>query len=172
MPGRAHRLDKGYLAPTDAALPVRMEPHAEVSRGLERGGSGQALRGVERVRNLDSQLQHFRKRQRLAGNAVLERLAVEKFHRNEGLTVVFADFVDGANIWMVQGGSSLCLTVEAAQSLGVWREPVRKELQGNKAVQLGVLRFIDDAHAAATELLDDAIVRNRLANHRQGLAQC
>jgi len=44
-------------------------------------------------------------------------LAVEKLHPNERLTVVFADFVDGANIWMVQGGSSLCLTVEAAQCL-------------------------------------------------------
>jgi len=33
------------------------------------------------------------------------------------VTVVFADFLDSAIIWMVQGGSSLCLKVEAAQCL-------------------------------------------------------
>jgi hypothetical protein len=78
---------------------------------------------------------------------------------------VFADFVDGANIWMVQGGSRLCLTVEAAQSLCVWREPVRKELQGNEAVELGVLSFVDDTHPAATELFNNAVVRDVLPDH-------
>jgi hypothetical protein len=87
----------------------------------------------------------------------------------KSLTVVFADFMDGASIWMVQGGSSLRLPVEAAQSLGVWREPVRKELQGNKAVQLGVLRFIDDAHATTTQLLENAIGGNRAAEYRRGI---
>ena len=48
---------------------------------------------------------------------MLQRLAVEKLHRNEGLAVVFADVVDGADIGMIEGGSSLRLTVEAAQSL-------------------------------------------------------
>jgi len=48
---------------------------------------------------------------------VLQRFPIEKFHRNEGLTVVFTDFVNGADIGMVQGGCSLCFTVEPAQSL-------------------------------------------------------
>jgi hypothetical protein len=42
--------------------------------------------------------------------------------------------------------------------LGVWREPIRKELQGNKAVELGVLSFVDHTHTAATELLQDVVV--------------
>ena len=75
------------------------------------------VRRIQCVRNLNPQLQHFLKRERLAGNAMLQRLPVEKLHRNERLTVVLADFVDGANVGMVQGGRSLCLTVEAAQSL-------------------------------------------------------
>ena len=77
------------------------------------------VRCIERVRNFDSQLQHFLKRQRLAGNAVLQRLPLEKFHRNERPTVLFADFVDRANIGMVQCGSRLCLTLEPAQCLRV-----------------------------------------------------
>ena len=39
-----------------------------------------------------------------------------------------------AFITMVQGRSSLRLTFEAAQSLRIWHETVRKELQGNEAV--------------------------------------
>jgi hypothetical protein len=55
---------------------------------------------------------------------------------------VFADFIDRANIGMVQGGSCLCLTVEAVQRLRVRRESIGKELQGNEAVQLDVFRFV------------------------------
>src|SRR5208282_2786893 len=68
----------------------------------------------KRIANLNRQFQHFLERKRLARNAMFEGLPVEKLHRNERLTFVFADFIDGANIWMVQGGGSLCLTVEAA----------------------------------------------------------
>jgi len=42
---------------------------------------------------------------------------------------------DSRGIWMLKDGSSLCLRFEAAQCLRVWREPVRKELQGNDAVE-------------------------------------
>ena len=120
---------------------------------------------TECVRHLNSQLQHFLKRQRLAGNAVLQRRAVHEFHRNERLTVVFADFVDGADIWMVQGGGRLGLAVEAAQRLRVWSETVREELQGNEAVELGVLSLVDDAHPATPELFNNAVVRDVLPDH-------
>jgi hypothetical protein len=59
---------------------------------------------------------------------------------------------------MVQGGSSLCLSVEAAQSLGVWCEPIRKELQGNEAVELGVLSLIHNSHTTAAEFFYDSVV--------------
>ena len=100
---------------------------------------------------------------------MLQRLPIEKLHRNEGLTVVFADFMDGANIWMVQGGSSLRLTVETAESLGVWREPVWKELQGNEAVQLGVLGLVHHTHTATTQLFEDAVMGEGLSDERVGV---
>ena len=43
------------------------------------------------------------------------------------------------------------------------RESIGKELQGDEAVQLHVLGFIDHAHPSAAELFDDAIVGNGLA---------
>ena len=73
------------------------------------------------VGNLDSQVQYLLKRQRLAGNELLQRLAVEKLHGTEGLAAVFADFIDGANIWMAQGGSSTRLTPKAFECLGCFR---------------------------------------------------
>jgi hypothetical protein len=65
---------------------------------------------------------------------VPECLPIKKLHRNKRLAVVFADLRNGANIGMVQGRSSLRLTVEAAQRLRVLREPVRKEFQGSEAM--------------------------------------
>jgi hypothetical protein len=36
-----------------------------------------------------------------------------------------------------------------------------------EAIQLNVLCLVDDTHSATTELLDDAIMRDGLANHRR-----
>jgi hypothetical protein len=75
---------------------------------------------------------------------------------------MFADFIDGADVGMVEGGSRLRLTVEAAQSLGVWGESVRKELQGNEAVELDVFGFVDHTHPASTKFFEDAVMRDGL----------
>jgi hypothetical protein len=40
-----------------------------------------------------------------------------------------------------------------------------QKLQGDEAVQFYVLGFIYHTHTAATELLDDAVVRDGAANH-------
>ena len=37
-------------------------------------------------------------------------------------------------------------------------------------MELSVLGFVDDAHAPATELFEDAVVRDGLANHGEGTA--
>jgi hypothetical protein len=42
---------------------------------------------------------------------------------------------------------------------------LRQKLQRNKAVQSRILGLINDAHATTTELLDDAVVGNGLADH-------
>jgi hypothetical protein len=40
-----------------------------------------------------------------------------------------------------------------------------EKLQGDKAPKLGIRGLVDDAHAPATELLDDPVVRDGLADH-------
>src|SRR5437667_345235 len=51
------------------------------------------------------------------------------------------------------------------QGLAILGHAFRQELKGDKAVQPRVFGLVDNTHAAATELLDDAVVRDGLANH-------
>ena len=57
---------------------------------------------------------------------------VEKFHCDEALTVVLADFVDGADVGMVQRGSGVGFAAKALESLRVLRHIVRKEFSATK----------------------------------------
>ena len=43
-------------------------------------------------------------------------------------------------------------------------QKIGKELQGHEAAKLSVLGLVDDTHAATAQLLDDAVVRNGLAD--------
>ena len=70
----------------------------------------------ERIRNLNCHSSESRFDGSDRPIAVLQRRAFHEFHRNKRLAVVFADFVDGANIRMIQGGSRLGFALEAAQS--------------------------------------------------------
>jgi hypothetical protein len=48
---------------------------------------------------------------------MLEGHAVEEFHGDERMPLVFADVVDGADVGMIQGRGSLRLALEAAEGL-------------------------------------------------------
>ncbi len=80
------------------------------------------VRGVEAVCNFNGESEHGIVIERFFGNQVLERRAIEKFHGNERLLVVFADLVNRADIWMVQRGSGTRLPAKALQSLRIARE--------------------------------------------------
>ena len=54
---------------------------------------------------------------------------------------------------------------KAAECLRVFGYIVRQELESDKAAELHVLGLVDHTHPAAAELLDDAVVRDGLADH-------
>src|SRR5437660_10079076 len=58
--------------------------------------------------------------------------------------VAFVDFVDCADVGMVQSGSGFGLTLETAESLGIFSYIVREELQGNEAAQFDVFSLLRD----------------------------
>ena len=80
------------------------------------------------------------------------------------LPILLADFVDGADIGMVQSGGGLRLAAGSAQAPEGLGDIIGQEFQGDKATESGVLGLVDHAHTAAAELLDDAVVRDGLAD--------
>ncbi len=88
------------------------------------------------------------------------------------MTVLLPDLMDRADIWMVEGGSSAGFAAETFQCLWVLRQFVWQEFQGDEPTKRDVLGLVHHAHTAATEFLDDAVVRDGLADHEwaQGLS--
>jgi hypothetical protein len=89
---------------------------------------------------------------------MLERGAVKELHDEEGASVFFANVVDSADVGMIQRGRRLGFASKPFERLAVLREIFRKELEGNEAAEASVLRLVDHAHAAATELFDDPVM--------------
>ncbi len=124
-----------------------------------------AVRRVERIGDLNRQLERFVARKRLAVDAFLERLPFEQLHHDEGPALVLADFVNDADVRMIQRRRGPRLTDKPLERGLVSRHFRRQELQRHRPAERRVLGFIDDAHPAAAQALTYPIFRNRLSNH-------
>jgi hypothetical protein len=72
--------------------------------------------------------------------------------------------MDDADVLMVERRGCFGLVNETLLGFRVSREIGREELQGDRAVELEVLGFVNNAHASAAEVLEDLVVGNRLTN--------
>ena len=109
------------------------------------------MRGVERVGQLNRNVQQAVDGQRTGVESLIEVLSLEQFHRNKRLrlfTLVFFNRVDGANVGMVQRRRSACFQQEAVESVLIARELRRQELQGDFAPEVQVLRLVHNSHAS------------------------
>ena len=125
--------------------------------------------GVQRVGGLNAGFQQSIKRQRPAGDAMLQRRALQQFHRDVTASLVFADFEDGADVRMAQRSGGARFAQEALERQLVLRNVVRQKLQRDHAPQLGVFGFVHNAHAAATKPFYNAILRDNLPDKRLGV---
>ena len=123
------------------------------------------VRRIESVRDLDPQFEQLFSLQRTALDHVFQGRALQIFHGDESFPVLLADVVDGADIGMVQGGSRLGFALEAAEGLRIFGDVIGQKLQRDEAVQSGVFSFVDHAHPATAEFLNDAVVGDGLADH-------
>ena len=57
--------------------------------------------GVERIGDLDAQIEHRLDLHRLASDSVPERLALQQFHSDEGSPIGLVNLVDGADVRML-----------------------------------------------------------------------
>src|SRR6266568_405545 len=122
------------------------------------------MRGVESVGDLDAQIEHRFDLQPLAINHVPERLPLQKFHRDEGSSIDLVNFVDCADVRMVQGRGGFGFALETAEGLRIVRQFLRKELQSDVAAELEVFRLIDNSHPTTADLAHYAVMGNRLTH--------
>ena len=122
------------------------------------------VRGIQRVGDLDGQRQQIFAVHRAPVDAVLQRLPIQEFHGDERLAVLLANIVNRADVGMVQGGGGLRFTLESRQGLRIPGDILRQKFQRHEALQPRVFGLVNDTHASAAELFDDAVVGERLAN--------
>src|SRR5882724_10988072 len=67
---------------------------------------------------------------------------------------------------MIQGRRGTCFSQKSLQCLRIAVFVFRQELQRNSSSELGVLGFIDHAHASAAQLAENPVVSNEFAIHR------
>jgi len=83
------------------------------------------------------------------------------------MAILLPDLMNRADIGMTKRRSGLRLTLEPGQGLGVSDDVIGQKFEGHKAVEGYVLGLVDDAHPTPAELLENAVVRDGLADHRE-----
>ncbi len=106
--------------------------------------------GVERVGDVSGEREEGVELQGHVCQYVFERLAVEEFHGDERMALVFANLINRADVGMVERGSGAGLAAKALERQKITRDIVGKEFEGDEAAELHVFGFVDDAHPAAT----------------------
>ena len=104
--------------------------------------------------------------------ARLQGLARVKRHRQEQLTVVgLPDFVDGAEVRVIERGGRMRLLEEARLGRGIEARLGQEELERDGPAQTGVLGAVDHAHASGTEPLHHPEVRDRATGQAQRIGR-
>src|SRR5258706_209664 len=114
------------------------------------------VRGVEGVGALDPDVDNLIYVEARAARVLLESVACEPLHHDVVLALVLADVVDGADARVVEGGGGAGLALEALDRVRVLRHLDGEELERDASSETDVFRLVDDAHAPAPQLLEDA----------------
>jgi hypothetical protein len=84
---------------------------------------------------------------------------------------VLGNFVDGANVGVIQGRGRTRFTAETLQGLRILSNIIGQKLEGNEAAKFGVFRLINHAHATTAEFLHNAVVRDGLTDHGSNVSR-
>jgi len=125
--------------------------------------------GVEGVSDFNGQRQQSLHGHGTTGDLVLQRHALKELHGDEGVAVLLANVVDGANVGMIEGRGSLGFAPKASESMRIASDIGREEFQGDAAVEADVLGLIDHAHSAAAEFFEDEVMRDGKTNQGGGV---
>jgi hypothetical protein len=106
--------------------------------------------------------------ERTTVDEVVQGVPLEQLHHEKRLPVVLTDVVERANVWMIQGRRGARLTLKSIGGRLIARELGWEKLDRNRAAESNILRAVDDAHAAAAQRFENAIVSDGLSPDRTG----
>ena len=144
--------------------------HEENIRGLDvTVDDTLGVGSFEAVGDLNTDIQEFGYFDGFPADAILERLALEQLHGDERSAFELANIVNGANVGVIERGSSACFAAETLDGLRVMGNVVGKKLEGHIPTEAGVLGFVDYAHSATAQFFQDGVVGDRLVQKRGGV---
>ena len=128
------------------------------------------MRGGERIGHLLRDANRFGDRERAACQPFGEGLALDVLHGNEQRAVVLTDFVDRADVRVIERGRRLRLAQQPGVRRGVGAGRGRQHLDGDAAIKRGILAEVHLAHAAGAQRPQDPVSPNRFGSHQCGRA--
>ena len=106
------------------------------------------VRGIERVGNLDGEIERPPGFKPAGGDNVLQSFAFQALHHDKAAAIVLADVVNGADVRMIQAGSRLRFALKAFERLRAASQIFGEEFERHGTLEAHVLGLIDLAHAA------------------------
>ena len=125
------------------------------------------VRGFEGIGNLNCDFENLVAGKRLTGDEVLESFSGETLHHDEGVAFGLVNFVNRADVGMIESGSGAGFSLESFERLMVPHQLGREKLNRNIPAETKIHGAVHDSHAPAAEKFFDPIVRNDFANHRR-----
>ena len=124
-----------------------------------------AVSRFQTLGGLRGDVDHLVELERAIADFVLDGAARDEGHGEEGLSLGLIDFIDGANVGMVECRRGLGFAQEAFLGFGVFNDVGAEKLQRDRTLKLGVEGFVNDTHATFAEFFGDLVVRDGETNH-------
>ena len=109
------------------------------------------VRRLQTLGQLPPDSDDFVERQGTDGESLGERRPFDEFEHERGDAGALLEAVDGSDVRMIERGERASLFLEAGEPVGILREEVWQDLDGDGTMQLRVVGAIDLAHAAGAE---------------------
>src|SRR6267378_3439731 len=115
------------------------------------------VRFIEGIGDLRSKLQRLLQRQGPFFESLRQRLAFDALHYQELDAVLGSNVVQHANVRVTQAGDRFRFALKTLPQSWVIRKMLRKNLDGDGAVQARVARAVNLAHAARAKRRKDLV---------------
>ncbi len=112
------------------------------------------VRGLQPLSGLHGDVEGFVEFERAGADLFVEAPSLDVGHGDEHLPAGLVDFVNGANVCMIDRRRGLGFAAEAFFRRGVFGEVRSQELQRDGSIEVCIESLVDDAHAAFAEFFE------------------